>query len=278
MSVRRCHSFSFTNEWRYQYVPPPLAELPSGELRPARSGPAQRRVRRSRPARSASSARQKHCAPAASTPRSPRRADAKGLALGAIPGGRRGPQRAVANLTELGIRRARSSSGPLRLRARQARAARPRDAGTGDAQARRGPGLLVGSAHAITDDGVVLVGSGSGSQLGAIAYAAGTSSSSSATRSSSRIPRRACAACASTPPARVPGACRAAGYPGSLLAKTLLVEQEPGGRISVSWSPRRSGSDPRPCLTAWTQELLRVHSGATGVLGFITTVQLKRSS
>jgi hypothetical protein len=35
------------------------------------------------------------------------------------------------------------------------------------------PDYVLGSAHAITDDGVILVGSGSGSQLGAYAYAAG---------------------------------------------------------------------------------------------------------
>jgi hypothetical protein len=35
------------------------------------------------------------------------------------------------------------------------------------------PDYIVGSAHAITDDGEIVVGSGSGSQLGAYAYAGG---------------------------------------------------------------------------------------------------------
>jgi acyl-CoA hydrolase len=35
------------------------------------------------------------------------------------------------------------------------------------------PDYVLGSVHAITHDGVILVGSGSGSQLGAYAYAAG---------------------------------------------------------------------------------------------------------
>lgn len=35
------------------------------------------------------------------------------------------------------------------------------------------PDYIVGSAHAITDDGQIVVGSGSGSQLGAYAYAGG---------------------------------------------------------------------------------------------------------
>jgi len=35
------------------------------------------------------------------------------------------------------------------------------------------PDYIVGSAHAITDDGEIVVASGSGSQLGAYAYAGG---------------------------------------------------------------------------------------------------------
>ena len=35
------------------------------------------------------------------------------------------------------------------------------------------PDYIVGSAHAVTDDGEIVVGSGSGSQLGAYAYAGG---------------------------------------------------------------------------------------------------------
>ena len=35
------------------------------------------------------------------------------------------------------------------------------------------PDYIIGSAHAITDDGQIVVGSGSGSQLGAYAYAGG---------------------------------------------------------------------------------------------------------
>jgi hypothetical protein len=35
------------------------------------------------------------------------------------------------------------------------------------------PDYIVGSAHAVTDDGEIVIGSGSGSQLGAYAYAGG---------------------------------------------------------------------------------------------------------
>ena len=95
------------------------------------------------------------------------------------------------------------------------------------------PDYLVGSAHAITDGGVVIVGSGSGSQLGAIAYAAGavflvvghqklvaTLDEGLRRLREYSLPREYL---------RMQGA----GYPGSLLAKTLVVEREPRGRITV---------------------------------------------
>ena len=95
------------------------------------------------------------------------------------------------------------------------------------------PDYLVGSAHAITDGGVVIVGSGSGSQLGAIAYAAGavflvvghqklvaTLDEGLRRLREYSLPREYL---------RMQGA----GYPGSLLAKALVVEREPRGRITV---------------------------------------------
>jgi len=60
------------------------------------------------------------------------------------------------------------------------------------------PDYIIGSAHAVTDAGEIIVGSGSGSQLGAYAYAGVTSSSSSAIRSSSPTSTRAFAGSVST--------------------------------------------------------------------------------
>jgi hypothetical protein len=103
------------------------------------------------------------------------------------------------------------------------------------------PDYLVGSAHAITDDGVVLVGSGSGSQLGAIAYAAGAVIL--VVGHQKLVPdlevglRRLHEY--SLP--REFGRMQAAGYAGSLLAKTLIVEHEPGGRITVILVPETLG-------------------------------------
>jgi hypothetical protein len=103
------------------------------------------------------------------------------------------------------------------------------------------PDYLVGSAHAVTDDGVVLVGSGSGSQLGAIAYAAGTVILV--------VGHQKLVPDLETGLRRLHeyslpleyGRMQAAGYPGSLLAKTLIVEHEPGGRITVVLVPEVLG-------------------------------------
>jgi hypothetical protein len=103
------------------------------------------------------------------------------------------------------------------------------------------PDYIVGSAHAITDDGEVVVGSGSGSQLGAYAYAGGNvilvvghqklvgdlEEGLRRVREYS-LPREF---------VRMQGV----GYPGSMLAKTLIIHREPGGRITVILVPETLG-------------------------------------
>jgi len=95
------------------------------------------------------------------------------------------------------------------------------------------PDYLVGSAHAITDDGVVIVGSGSGSQLGAIAYAAGevflVVGHQKLVPDHAEGLRRLREYSLPREYLRM----QSVGYPGSLLTKTLIVEREPGGRITV---------------------------------------------
>jgi L-lactate utilization protein LutC len=103
------------------------------------------------------------------------------------------------------------------------------------------PDYIVGSAHAITDDGQIVVGSGSGSQLGAYAYAGGNvilvvghqklvSDLDEGLRRVREysLPREYL---------RMQGA----GYPGSLLAKTLIIHQEPSARTSVILVPETLG-------------------------------------
>jgi len=103
------------------------------------------------------------------------------------------------------------------------------------------PDYIVGSAHAITDDGVVMVGSGSGSQLGAYAYAAGSVilviGHQKLVRDIPQGLRRLREYALPREYLRM----QEVGYPGSLLAKTLLIEHEPGGRISVILVPETLG-------------------------------------
>jgi acyl-CoA hydrolase len=103
------------------------------------------------------------------------------------------------------------------------------------------PDYMVGSAHAITDDGVIVVGSGSGSQLGAYAYAAGevilVVGHQKLVRDIPEGLRRVREYSLPLEFARM----QAAGYAGSLLAKTLIVEAEPGARIRVILVPETLG-------------------------------------
>ena len=99
---------------------------------------------------------------------------ARQFVLDAIPEGAEVHTALSETLTELGIRAEIEESGrydsvraKLALLDRETQGREMRKLGAA-------PDYIVGSAHAITDDGVVLVGSGSGSQLGAYAYAAGT--------------------------------------------------------------------------------------------------------
>jgi LUD domain len=116
-------------------------------------------------------------------------AEARQFVLDAVPEGAEVHTALSETLTELGIRAEIEESGrydsvraKLALLDRETQGREMRKLGAA-------PDYIVGSAHAITDDGVVMVGSGS----------------------------------------------------GSLLAKTLLIEHEPGGRIIVILVPETLG-------------------------------------
>lgn len=103
------------------------------------------------------------------------------------------------------------------------------------------PDYIIGSAHAITDDGQIIVGSGSGSQLGAYAYAGGNvmlvvghqKLVSDVDEGLRRVREY------SLPREYV--RMQGVGYPGSLLAKTLIIHYEPSARISVILVPETLG-------------------------------------
>ena len=103
------------------------------------------------------------------------------------------------------------------------------------------PDYIVGSAHAVTDDGQIVVGSGSGSQLGAYAYAGGhvilAIGHQKLVRDLDEGLRRVREYSLPREYLRMQGE----GYPGSLLAKTLLIHNEPRGRIRVILVPQTLG-------------------------------------
>ena len=103
------------------------------------------------------------------------------------------------------------------------------------------PDYIAGSAHAITDEGEIIVGSGSGSQLGAYAYAGGNVilvvGHQKLVRDLDQGLRRVREYSLPREYIRM----QDAGYPGSLLAKTLIIHHEPSGRISVILVPEALG-------------------------------------
>jgi hypothetical protein len=103
------------------------------------------------------------------------------------------------------------------------------------------PDYIVGSAHAVTADGQIVVGSGSGSQLGAYAYAGGNVilviGHQKLVRDLDEGLRRLREYSLPREYARM----QSVGRPGSLLAKTLIIHHEPSGRIKVILVPETLG-------------------------------------
>jgi len=103
------------------------------------------------------------------------------------------------------------------------------------------PDYILGSAHAVTDAGEIVVGSGSGSQLGAYAYAGGNVilvvGHQKLVRDVQEGLRRLREYSLPREYARMQGL----GFPGTLLAKTLIIHYEPAGRTSVILVPETLG-------------------------------------
>jgi hypothetical protein len=103
------------------------------------------------------------------------------------------------------------------------------------------PDFVLGSAAAVTDDGELVIGSGSGSQLGSYAYAAGeviiVVGHQKLVRDLDEGLRRVREYSLPREFVRM----QEAGRPGSLLAKTLLMQYEPSGRTTVILVPERLG-------------------------------------
>jgi hypothetical protein len=100
---------------------------------------------------------------------------------------------------------------------------------------------MLGSAHAVTEAGEIIVGSGSGSQLGAYAYAAGhvilVVGHQKIVRDVEEGLRRLREYSLPREYARMQGL----GRPGSALGKTLILHQEHSGRTQVILVPETLG-------------------------------------
>lgn len=168
-------------------------------------------------------------------------ADARRLVLEGIPEGAEVHIALSGTMRELGITAEIDESGRFdsvrsRLNAldRETQAREMRKLGAA-------PDYILGSAHAITDDGEIVVGSGSGSQLGAYAYAGGrvilVVGHQKLVRDLDEGLRRVREYSLPREFLRMQGL----GYPGSLLAKTLIIHHETRGRISVILVPESLG-------------------------------------
>ncbi len=166
---------------------------------------------------------------------------ARQLVLDAIPEGAEVHIALSETMRELGLTAEIDESGRyqsvrarLKTLDRQTQAAEIRKLGAA-------PDYIIGSAHAITDDGEIVVGSGSGSQLGAYAYAGGhvilvvghqklvTDLGEGLRRVREySLPREYLR-------------MQSLGYPGSVLAKTLIIHYERGGRTDVILVPETLG-------------------------------------
>ena len=160
-------------------------------------------------------------------------AHARELVLAAIPEGSEVHVALSETLREIGVTKEIDESGRYdSVRSRLGAL----DHETQDRERRKlaaAPDYILGSAHAVTDDGQIVVGSGSGSQLGAYAYAGGNVilviGHQKLVRDLDEGLRRLREYSLPREFARM----QAAGFPGSLLAKTLIIHQEPSGRIDV---------------------------------------------
>jgi hypothetical protein len=103
------------------------------------------------------------------------------------------------------------------------------------------PDFVIGSVHAITDDGILLVGSGSGSQIGPYAYAAGkvilVAGHQKLVRDLEEGRRRLMGYSLPREHLRM----QSVGRAGSLVAKTLTIEREFAGRTRVILVPAMLG-------------------------------------
>jgi L-lactate utilization protein LutC len=166
---------------------------------------------------------------------------ARQLVLDALPEGAEVHTGLSETLQQIGLTEVLENSGrydPVRTRLKQL------DRETQGREMRKlgaAPDYVIGSAAAITDDGQIVVGSGSGSQLGAYAYAGGHVILVVGHQKLVRDVAEGLKRLQEYSLPREWDRMQAAGFPGTVLAKTLIISYEPGARISVILVPETLG-------------------------------------
>jgi hypothetical protein len=168
-------------------------------------------------------------------------AHARELVLGAIPEGAEVHSALSETLRELGITAEIDESGRYDSVRKKLQGLDRETQGREMRKLSSAPDFIVGSVHAVTGDGEIVVGSGSGSQLGAYAYAAGAVilvvGHQKLVRDLQEGLRRLREYGLPREFARMQGL----GRPGTLLAKTLLMHADPTHRVSVILVPETLG-------------------------------------
>jgi LUD domain len=168
-------------------------------------------------------------------------AHAKELALAAIPVGAEVHTALSETLAQLGITAEIEESGRYESIRAQLKGLDRQTQGRQMRKVGAAPDYILGSAHAVTDDGDIIVASGSGSQLGAYAYAGGhvilVVGHQKLVRDIDEGLRRVREYSLPREFERM----QKAGYPGTLLAKTLIIHREPSARITVILVPATLG-------------------------------------
>jgi len=168
-------------------------------------------------------------------------AHARRLVLDALPEGAEVHAALSETLRELGITAEIDESGRYDAVRPKLRALDRKTQGREMRKLGAAPDFILGSAHAVTDDGQILVASGSGSQLGAYAYAAGSVilvvGHQKLVRDVDEGLRRIREYSLPKEFLRM----KAVGYAGTLLAETLLLHFDPRHRVRVVFVPETLG-------------------------------------
>src|SRR5471032_3523000 len=168
-------------------------------------------------------------------------AHAKELVLAALPEGAEVHTALSETLSELGITAEIEESGRYDSVRQKLKGLDRETQGREMRKLGAAPDYEVGSVHAVTDDGRLVVGSGSGSQLGAYAYAAGqvilVVGHQKLVGDLEEGLRRVREYCVPREFLRM----QSLGYPGTILAKTLLLHVDPRRRTTVILVPETLG-------------------------------------